>query len=276
MWGWIRFRRKRLLFLNLAALALLVSSMVYLWSFKQVTLVVGGRERTLRTRGTTVDAVLEEAGVSVGPNDVVIPSRNAGVFDGMRIEVVKITERIIVRRDPIPHKTRYIEFRRLPRDKSLLIHTGRDGIREVTVRVIYRDGIPIERVTLEDRVILKPLNTTILVGTGRYAADDILSKHAADGEYMEFLTTAYYPGRISTYPSTDGLTAIGLPAVFGVAAVDPTVIPLGTHLYVEGYGYAIAADVGAAIKGKRIDLCFDNLSDAITYGVRMARVYILD
>jgi 3D (Asp-Asp-Asp) domain-containing protein len=57
--------------------------------------------------------------------------------------------------------------------------------------------------------------------------------------------------------------------------VDPAVIPLGTRLYIPGYGFAVAADVGGAIVGDRIDLCYDDAQQAIDWGVRDVTVYIL-
>ncbi|HWR43870.1 3D domain-containing protein [Sporomusa sp.] len=62
----------------------------------------------------------------------------------------------------------------------------------------------------------------------------------------------------------------------GMAAVDPSVIPLGSRLYIKGYGYAIADDIGGAIKGQRIDLAFDSRRDALNFGVQKVTVYILD
>ena len=70
-------------------------------------------------------------------------------------------------------------------------------------------------------------------------------------------------------------------ARYGVIAVDPRVIPLGTQLYIEAvdgswtYGYAVAGDTGGAIKGARIDLFYDSHAQAISFGRRAARVYIL-
>ncbi|MFJ7664707.1 LysM peptidoglycan-binding domain-containing protein [Lysinibacillus sp. NPDC097162] len=61
-----------------------------------------------------------------------------------------------------------------------------------------------------------------------------------------------------------------------VISVDPTVIPLGSKVYVEGYGEAIAGDTGGAIKGKRIDVFFPSQQDAIDFGVKQLKVTILN
>ena len=60
----------------------------------------------------------------------------------------------------------------------------------------------------------------------------------------------------------------------GVVAVDPRVIPLGTLLYVEGYGFAIASDIGSAIKGNKIDLCYTTRKEALRFGRKKVRVHI--
>lgn len=60
-----------------------------------------------------------------------------------------------------------------------------------------------------------------------------------------------------------------------VISVDPNVIPLGTEVYVEGYGYAIAADTGGAIKGNKIDVYKDTHELALQWGVRYVNVYVL-
>jgi len=75
---------------------------------------------------------------------------------------------------------------------------------------------------------------------------------------------------------TTNLTYRGHRLRRGLVAVDPRVIPLGTRLYVVGYGYAIADDIGGAIKGNKIDLAFENHADAIQFGVQKVTVYILN
>lgn len=76
--------------------------------------------------------------------------------------------------------------------------------------------------------------------------------------------------------TADGITRCGTRLRPGVAAVDPDVIPLGTKLYVEGYGPAIAEDTGGAIKGNRIDLFFPSREEALIFGVKEVNVIILD
>jgi 3D (Asp-Asp-Asp) domain-containing protein len=82
--------------------------------------------------------------------------------------------------------------------------------------------------------------------------------------------TAYWPD-----PSwSNGYTATGVRAQYGVVAVDPAVIPLGTHLFVPGYGQAVAADTGGAIIGDHIDLCFNSESAAVDWGVQYLTIDI--
>ena len=79
---------------------------------------------------------------------------------------------------------------------------------------------------------------------------------------------------MATAYSLHGGTASGLPTGPGVVAVDPTVIPLGTRLFIPGYGPGIAADTGTAIKGLRIDLWFPTLQQAMSWGRRTVTITV--
>lgn len=94
------------------------------------------------------------------------------------------------------------------------------------------------------------------------------------GRTITMRSTAY-----TSDPSENGgysTTAMGTAIRYGVAAVDPNVIPLGTRLYIEGYGYARAEDTGGAIKGNKIDLVFGSKSQSNNWGRRTVRVTILN
>lgn len=88
--------------------------------------------------------------------------------------------------------------------------------------------------------------------------------------------TAYDPSPMSNGGSRSGRGSTGLRIGYGLAAVDPSYIPLGTRLYIEGYGHAVAGDTGGSIRGNRIDLGFDSKSEADRFGTRTVVVHILD
>jgi resuscitation-promoting factor RpfB len=88
---------------------------------------------------------------------------------------------------------------------------------------------------------------------------------------MEMIATAY----TANCAGCSGMTAIGRRAGHGIVAVDPRYIPIGTKLYIAGYGWAIAGDTGGAIRGSRIDLGFDTDAEAMAFGRREVTVYRL-
>lgn len=86
---------------------------------------------------------------------------------------------------------------------------------------------------------------------------------AEGGRTLTVTATAY---------SLPGRTATGIPVAWGVVAVDPAVIPLGTRMTIPGYGEGVAADVGPAVRGAKIDLWFPSRSQALTWGVRTVTI----
>lgn len=91
-------------------------------------------------------------------------------------------------------------------------------------------------------------------------------------ETLTMLATAYGAGE----PWLSDITYSGIPVRRGLVAVDPRVVPLGSILYVEGYGYALAADTGSAIKGRRIDLYSDDSREVALFGAQQRHVYVLE
>ncbi len=93
------------------------------------------------------------------------------------------------------------------------------------------------------------------------------------GEW-KMIATAYYSGGGGI--NGNGITAMGLRARKGIIAVDPRVIPLGTRVFIDGYGVATAGDTGGWIKGNRVDLCFESLEQCFRYGRRTIYVYLVN
>jgi len=100
----------------------------------------------------------------------------------------------------------------------------------------------------------------------------------AKQKYFLMTATAYYPGHECTHPYDDGYTAIGDVAGKGCIAIDPVNGPLkfGQIVFVEGYGRGVCNDVGSAIKGWEIDLCYDTIGEAKEWGVQLVKVYLLE
>ncbi|WP_234407868.1 3D domain-containing protein [Anaerosinus massiliensis] len=102
-----------------------------------------------------------------------------------------------------------------------------------------------------------------------HRAEPITDRNMRSISMVASAYSAYDPGNSNT-TSTGSLVRKGL------VAVDPNVIPLGTRLYIPGYGNAIADDTGGAIRGNRIDLAFDSHQEAIQFGRREIVVYIIE
>ena len=105
------------------------------------------------------------------------------------------------------------------------------------------------------------------------AQDEELYKAAVrEGKSITVTATAY-----SAYdPGNGPYTASGTPVRHGVIAVDPSFIPIGTRVYIPGYGEAIAEDIGGAIVGNIIDIAFDTHEEAIEFGRQELEIYILE
>lgn len=97
-------------------------------------------------------------------------------------------------------------------------------------------------------------------------------------KYFLMTATGYYPGPESCAPFDDGFTAIGDVAGRGSVAIDDKNGPLriGQRVWIEGYGSGKCNDRGSAIKKWKIDLCFETYEEAIEWGRKLVKVYILE
>jgi 3D (Asp-Asp-Asp) domain-containing protein len=153
--------------------------------------------------------------------------------------------------------------------KPVVIRAGKPGVA-VQKRCVWKiDGKISEQWTQGKKVVKKPVPSVVVRG-------NLASRGLTTRRTLRMVATAYDPGPGSCGPHANGHTAIGMHAGRGVIAVDPRIIPLGTRVYVEGYGAAVAADVGSAIKGNIIDVCFPTRGEALRWGRRYVNVTIID
>lgn len=126
------------------------------------------------------------------------------------------------------------------------------------------------------RVMKKSIAFAIALSVSLGAGSTFSSKEAkAAVQNKELIcsTTAYTADAGSK--TSSGMTVKRNPNGVSTVAVDPNVIPLGSSLYIEGYGYAVAADTGSSIKGNVVDVYFDNSSDCYNWGRQTVKVTIL-
>jgi len=242
-----------------------------------VELIIGKEHRTIRTSALTVEALLVAQEVALEPNDEVTPAVDAAPIANGIVRVVRIktwTARMIRPIAP-PVKQRYDAT--LARGTTETTDPGTPGRREVLMRLVSRNAGKAQRTVLSSRILRKPRPTIVAIGTGNFPSIvEFATNHLNDpvrlaGSPVRMEATAY----VANCAGCTGITRLGLKAGHGIVAVDPNFIPLGTKLYVPGYGPALAGDVGGAIKGRRIDLGFNSLTDAINFGRREITVYVL-
>lgn len=245
---------------------------------RQITLVCdGGSANVVTTYKKTAD-VLAEAGVVLGAEDITVPALNEEIDVNEPVEVIRVTREEARSTHAVAFAEEVVYDGEMYEDEKTVVQEGAEGESELVESVVYHNGEEFARETVAVNVIAEPQSRIVKVGTKKR-----VNTHSKGFTYKKKLTvtaTAYDP-----YPaggSGRGITANGMKAQFGVVAVDPKVIPLGIRLYIEStdgsswsYGYCIAADTGGAIKGNKIDLCYNTVSECIQFGRRSANVYIL-
>ncbi len=175
---------------------------------------------------------------------------------------------------------------------TVTIRDGIPGERETVYNVCYEDGVEVSREIVTSYITQNPVDRIVEYcieneSIQAAAAADVRVTSTVDLSKLDY--KYYIDCEATAYDMSAeenggyaGQTATGVPLEKGVIAVDPRVIPLGSRVYVEAidgswsYGYAVAADTGGAIKGKRVDLCFRTRKECIQFGRKPCRVYILN
>ena len=249
---------------------------------RKITLNIDGNLEIITTTKKTIREAFEEAGVSVSPVDAVEPDPDSDIVPDMEVHVFRIAYREITENAEIPFTSKEISDSSLEKGKTKIKTKGVNGLKKIVYSVTTKDGIETNRTVLSERVVRKPVEQVVAVGTKpkSSAKKSVVTNAGHSLNYKKKLTvtaTAY------TAPSGKK-TASGKLAQYGVIAVDPNVIPLGTKLYVEStddgkswqYGYCVAGDTGGAIKGNKVDLYFNSANECLQFGRRSAILYVLE
>lgn len=230
-----------------------------------VIVEIDGAEKEYYSTAKSVSEFLTENGVTLTDKDFISVSPFSELKEGkIVIKTYKEKEKVV--KQPIKYKVVYLTDNRVAKGVTLQKNTGKDGVLEKHYVEIFFGGKKTGEKFLFEKVTKAPENEYYLVGSAT-PPKKYLAKYKMN-------STAYSP----TYAETDGdpwTTATGLTSGFGVVAVDPKVIPLGSLLYIDGYGYAVAGDTGGAIKGHKIDVFFYMPYESMKWGRRNVDVYLL-
>lgn len=233
-----------------------------------VSVTVNGKTRTVYTTQTTAEDLAEELGFKA-PNYTTAAS--GAIQAGSTVNIVRVTSRAVNTVDQeIPVQVIRQKDDTMAQGEEEVVQVGQPGTERVQVETLYNNGTAIRTNELSKSVMTNMVPTIIKEGTREVTTSRNVSGRASRSIAME--ASAYLAGD----GDGAGITATGIPAVRGVVAVDPDVIPLGTRLFIPGYGEAVAADTGGAIVGNRIDLVMDSYGEAMDFGRRDVTVYVLD
>lgn len=239
--------------------------------FRAIPVVVSyqGKNINLLAAKPTVREVADQAGV---PKDKVrlVPGDDTRPVAGMNIKAIALSEKVEEQEIPDVYQVVRRPDPTLEKGLEEVEQAGENGLKKATVRVRFEDGVKVSSDVLAEVVAVAAKPQIVRVGTREVVDTSRGAMRFRDVRYME--ASAYLP----TDGSAEGLTATGIAAGHGIVAVDPDVIPLGTQVYVPGYGVGLAADTGGAIIGDKIDLCMESASEAWRFGRRTVKVYILE
>lgn len=222
---------------------------------------LGAEGLVLNPEGTIIPqegaiTATEGSGVDTINTEPLLPGISGQVAMTYRIEDVEI-----------PVGTEYIESDRLLPGTTQVQEEGQTGVERRVIRTTIVGGELSDEHVIHKFVLDSPKKRVVIQNTKPVERAEVNLSQYNVVKTFEVEATAY------TY--TGNPTATGVWPREGLIAVDPRVIPLGTEVYVEGYGHAIAADTGGAIKGNIIDVFFPSLQRCIEWGRRPVTIHIL-
>jgi resuscitation-promoting factor RpfB len=243
---------------------------------KPVSVLVDGRRVRTRTHAATVADVLTEMNIILLDRDYTRPALSDAVNPDTEIRVVRVTRDLLIRQDPIPFSTRWEANPDMEIDTQGKTQDGTPGIREERTEVVLEDGNVIQSDVVANFVARDPQDTIYSYGTRIVVrALDTPNGTLQYWRKIRVLATSYSASTagVSRSVAWYGKARCGQDMRRGIVAVDPRLIPLGTQIYVEGYGVGLACDTGSAIIGKRIDLGYGDTDLELWY--RWVDVYVL-
>ena len=225
-----------------------------------LTIEVDGQVQHVKSHFKEPLAVLAEAGVILDEADYASPPAGTELQAGDRIEVVRVSNEYRFEDEEIPFQTVYQPSDQLDLDSKALLSQGVPGTKRRRFRLLFENGVQMGEELEEEWIAVEPVNQVI--GYGTKINIGTVDTPQGPREYWRVVRmratayTAASSGKSPDHPSY-GITASGLPAGTGIVAIDPNLVPFRSEVYVPGYGIGFAGDTGGGVKGRWIDLGYD-------------------
>ncbi len=232
----------------------------------KLTVIYAGKKKDIITTPVSINEAIALAGFQLGPQDIIKTQAVEKTVADQVIEVIQVSEEQVQIEEKIPYETEKIGDDNLERGLTRTLKKGQAGVAVNTVNITYHNGEEVSRKVVDSETKVAPIKAVVALGT--------ITSVSRGGLNLNFDRAAYMTASAYTYTGRN--TSSGLSPRVGLVAVDPSVIPMGSRLYIEGYGYATAADTGGSIKGNRIDLFMEDKTQCLSWGRRTVKVYILN
>lgn len=235
---------------------------------RPVTLTIDSMSETIYSTAATVEELLADNGITLKAEDTVSPDPVDPVPYNDDIVVMRTTYAYTRKTETIAYKRVYRSNPYMEVGRSYISVMGQNGLLQKTIKVTKVAQQAVSSSVVETKTVKPVIHEVYDVGTARL---DLKPTRT-----YTMSATAYSNRRSTVLDGKDHLYGYsGLWLHYGTCAVDRHLIPMGTVLYIEGYGYAVAADTGTSINGNCIDLFFNSFGDACRWGRRSVKVYVL-
>jgi 3D (Asp-Asp-Asp) domain-containing protein len=243
---------------------------------RPVKIASDGKQIRTRTQATTVGEVLAQEGVTLVGLDYTLPPEDAPLPESEPIRVVRARRAFAVEEESIPYETVWLPDPELDLDHQRLEQEGQEGVHRWRYDMLYENGQEVVRNLQDEWIAHEPTNKAIAYGT----KITVRELETPDGTFeywrrIKMLATSYTAATCGKTPDHPlyGITRLGWQMRHGIVAVDPSVVSLRSQVYVPGYGEGVAGDTGGAIRGRHIDLGYDE--DNLVYWYKWVDVYVL-
>ncbi|MDN3020000.1 ubiquitin-like domain-containing protein [Paenibacillus sp. BSR1-1] len=240
-----------------------------------LTYVDKGKAQQVWTTSTTVADFLTQRDIKLNPLDRVEPALTEKVKDNSVVNIIRVEKVTDVVEEPVEFAVVTKKDENLTKGTEKTLKAGKQGSISKQFEVLLENGKEVSRKLISERMIAEKQDKVVAVGTKDLSLQ--VSRGAVETGKEFYVTATAYTANCN---GCSGRTATGLNLRTNpnmkVIAVDPRIIPLGTKVYVEGYGYAVAADTGGAIKGYIIDVFMASNSDAYRWGRKKVKIKILN